>query len=158
FFQVVFTTYQNLKFSTKFGVNTRLLFRFLDFPFHAVEVLQLKFGINDLLVTNGINGAFITKHILIFETTDHMYDSINFPDISQKLIAKPFSLARAFNKASDIHDLDLRGYGPVRPYQFREVHQPGIGYIYQTNIVINGTEAVIACLRLRGGANRVEEG
>ena len=72
-----------------------LFFRFLDFSFYTFKIFQLQFGINDLFITYGVDGAFIPQYIFIFKTTDHMNDGIHFADIAQKFIAKSFSFAGA---------------------------------------------------------------
>jgi len=44
--------------------------------------------------------------VLIIETSHHVNDSLNLPDLPQKVVAKPFTLTCSSHQASDIHKLN----------------------------------------------------
>src|SRR5204862_7653304 len=102
----------------EFRIQLYLLFCFLNFLFNTIKVFQLQFCIDYIFITNRVNGAFITQNIFIFEATDHMNNSINFPDISKEFISESFTFTGSFYQSCDINYFKLRRYDSVSLYQF----------------------------------------
>ena len=57
--------------------------------------------------------------VIIFKTTHDVSNCVSFPDMAQKLVAKPFALGRAGNQARNIHELHRGGYDLERIYDLR---------------------------------------
>src|SRR3989442_9046212 len=71
---------------------------FLD----SLEILEDEFGLDDFDVASRIDLSVHVDDVFIFEASYDVADGVHLPDVRQKLIAEPLTLACAFDKACDI--------------------------------------------------------
>ena len=80
--------------------------------------------------------------------------------VSGLLRARSFNIESltvgATHQPGDIYYFDLRWYNTVRYYQLSQFIQSWIGYIHQTDIGVDGTETIIACLCLCTITHRIK--
>ena len=86
-----------------------------------------------------------------------MHNSIYFTDITQKFIAKSFSFTGAFYQTCNVYNLYLGRHNTLRVYQLSQFIEPWVRHINQSNIRVDGTKAVIACLRFGAIAYRIKK-
>ena len=58
-----------------------LLVDFLNACLYGLKVLELKFGVDDRLVTKGIYGAVDVGDVVIVEATQYVQDGIRLTDV-----------------------------------------------------------------------------
>lgn len=68
-----------------------------------------EFGIDDLDIADGIDGAEFVDDIVVFEATDDLDDGVGFADIGEEFVSEAGSLAGAFDEASDIDEFNSGG-------------------------------------------------
>ena len=58
----------------------------------GLQVFQLQFRVNNLLVANRVDSTIHMGDIIVFETTQHMDNSIRFANVTKELIAQTLTL------------------------------------------------------------------
>ena len=75
---------------------------------HCPEIGKDEFRIDHFDVAHGIHCTGDMVDVFAFKTTHDLNDGIHLSDVAQKLVSKPFALARARHKPCDIHKLNRR--------------------------------------------------
>ena len=114
----------------------------------SLKVLELKFRIDDFLVTDRIDRTIHMHHIVVVEATKHMDDGICLTDIGEELITKTFAFRSAFDKACNIYDLDSCGNDTTGVNKFGKLIETLVGHSDDANLRIDGTKREICCLCL----------
>ena len=73
------------------GLRTLLSVR--CFFFNRFEVLEDKLGFNNFDISLRIDAAVDMDNVCVIKTSDNVRDRINFPNMREKLIAKPLPFA-----------------------------------------------------------------
>ena len=92
-----------------------------------------------------------------FETTNHMNDSVYFPDMREKFVPEPFSFGSAFDQSGDIYKLDNGRSVLIRIIHFGQHIQPPVRHRYDAYVWFDGAKRIIG--RLGAGiGNGVKKG
>src|SRR5258708_25205740 len=132
--------------------------RIRHFLVDRVKVLQNQLGFNNLDVTLRVYTAVHMDDIFILEAADDMTNRIHLPDVSQELVAEPFSPARALDKTRNIDKLYRRGghlCGAVDPDQLVE---PAVRHRNDADIRIDRAKGIVLRSRSRGGGGTINRG
>ena len=89
------------------------------------------------------------NNIIIIKATNHVHDSIRFPNISEELISETFSLGSALYQPRNIHKFNHRRRNLLGMIEVGKKLQALIRNRYNAHIRINCTEGVIRRLRPR---------
>ena len=73
--------------------------------FDRLEILDLKFRVDNLLVPDRIDISVHMDYIVVVETAKDVENSICLTDVCQKLVSKAFSFARSFHQTGDVDDV-----------------------------------------------------
>jgi hypothetical protein len=90
------------------------------------------------------------------ETTDDMEKRIDFTDMSEKLIAKTFSLARAFNQTCNVTNFQGAIRRLLRLEEIGENPESRIRYQGNARIGIDGREGIVSRQRA-ATSERIED-
>jgi hypothetical protein len=85
-----------------------------------------------------------------------MEDGVRIADVSKELVPEPFSLARPFDQACDVNDVDRCRDGALRMTEVRKDFKPPVRNIGGTEVGIYGAEREIGALGLPG-TDAIEE-
>ena len=88
--------------------------------FDGLEVFQLKFCVDDFLVTHGVHTAVNMYHVVVVEAAQHMDNGVRFANIAEELVAETFTLRCAFYEACDVYDFHGGRHDAPWVYQFGE--------------------------------------
>ena len=86
--------------------------------------------------------------VLVVETSQHMYDGVCLPYVSEEFVSEAFSLACSFHKSCDIHYLACGGYDTSRVYYFGEACQSFVGHGDDADVGFYGAEGEVSRLCL----------
>ncbi len=84
------------------------------------EIGEDEFGVDDLDVADGIDGAEFVDDVVVFETAHDLDDGIDFADVGEEFVAESGTFGGAFDEARDIDELDGGGDEFLRSGDFRE--------------------------------------
>ncbi len=93
----------------------------------------------------------------ILEISEHLHDSVHFPDMRKEFIPQSFSLARSFHETGDINEFYTGIYFLFGLRYFRKHINPGILHIHDPYIRIYRTERKILRWRGIGFRKRIEK-
>ena len=89
--------------------------------------------------------------ILVVETAHDMDDGVHAPNMPQELVSQTFPLAGSLDETGDVHNLHGRRENPFRLYILRQLVHPGIWYLDDSHIGLDGAERIIGRFRLGRG-------
>ena len=119
---------------------------------HHVQIRHDQLHVDGLDVSHRVYrdvGAGVRHHvhdILIVEAADHMDDGIGFPDVGQKLVAKPRALTGALHQTGDVHELNDRRGLFIRLIDLRQLVQPGVRHGHHAYVGVDGAERIVGAL------------
>ena len=111
--------------------------------FHAFQISQAQFRIDDFHVPDRIDGPFHMGDVPVFKAADHFRDGIGLPDMGQEFVPQAFPFGSPFHQAGDIHELHARRDDLFGMEHVRQHLQPGIGHIHHTHVGLYGTEWIV---------------
>ena len=76
--------------------------------FYRLQILQLQFSIDHLLVAHRIHRPVHMYYVVVVETAQHMDDCVRLADIGKELVAETFAAAGAFHEAGNVHYFNSR--------------------------------------------------
>ena len=123
-------------------------FNLLDTGFYSLQILQLKFGIDYLLIANRIYRTVNVYNIAVIEATQYVNDSIALTNISQELVAQTFALAGTLYKACNIHNVADSGDNTTRMNQLSQFGESLIGHTNLSQLGVDCTKGEVGCLCL----------
>jgi hypothetical protein len=112
--------------------------------------------VHRLDVRHRIDAPVDMRHVVIAETPHQVQDGVYFPDVSEKLVAEPFSLRCAAYEACDVHEANRSRYGPLGLEARREGLEPRIRDRDDAHVGLDGTEGEILSFGV-GGSQRIEK-
>ena len=117
-----------------------------------------QFGVDDLNVTDGVDGATDVMDVVVLETADDLHNGVDFADVAEELVAEAFTGAGALDEAGDVHEFDggwdeLFGAG-----DFRERLESGIRHGDNADIGVDRAKGIVGRLGLAGACDRIEQG
>ena len=119
-----------------------------DTALYGLEILELKFVIDNLLVAHGINRAVDMGDIVVVEAAEHMYDGIGLADVGQELVAQALALGSTLYQTGNIDNLDRGGHHALGLTHLHEFGQAVVGHGDYAHIRLNGTEWKVGRLSL----------
>jgi hypothetical protein len=72
---------------------------------HGVEIGEQQFGVDDVNVMEGIDGAGDVDDLGVVEAADDVCDGIGGADVAEKLVAQAFALGCALDQAGDVDSI-----------------------------------------------------
>src|SRR5205085_9291855 len=104
-----------------------------------------------------VNRLFDVDDVFVLEAAHDVDDHFSLADVVQKLIAKTFTLARAFDQPGNVYEFDggandLAGLG-----DFGERREARVLHIDDADVGAGGAEGVIGALSPARSGERVEE-
>ena len=114
----------------------------------GLQILELKFRVDDFLVADRIDRAIHMHHIVVVKATKHVDDGIRLADIGEELVAKAFALRGPFDKTGNIYYLDRCRDDAPGMDKFGKFIQSLIGHSDDAHLRIDGTKREISCLSL----------
>ena len=109
--------------------------------FQRGDVGEDEFGVDDFDVAHRIDRAADVMNVRVLETAHDLHDRIDFADVAEELIAESLALARAFDQAGDVHELDRGGHEFLEPESFDSTARRASGTVTMPwfgSIVQNG--------------------
>ena len=96
--------------------------------------------------------------VVIFETTQHMDDGIDFADIGEELVAESFTLGGTAHQAGNVDKTQLGFDNLGAATNFGDYMQARIGHCHRAHIGLDGAKGIVGRLRCLRLGQRVEEG
>jgi len=133
------------------------LVRLGDALCEGVQVGQDQLHVDDLDITNRVDGAVDVGDVGVVEAADDVDDGVHLTDVTQELVAQAFALAGAPHEAGDVDELhgrvgDLGGLDDGR-----DVLEAFVRDVDDSRVGVDRAEGVIGHLR-PGAGQRVEQG
>ncbi len=70
---------------------------------NALQVREHELSLDDFRIFHRIHAPFDVGYISVFKAAQHMGNRVSFPNIGQKLVAKPLALTCALHKPGNVH-------------------------------------------------------
>jgi hypothetical protein len=135
---------QELAFLFQFPITIlRQFLRTQQSFFHGIKVGKSQFSLDYLDIPDRVDAAVYMDYIFIFKTPNYVDNGVNRPDMSEKLVAKPFASARPLDETGDIEDFDGGRQNPLRPYELGQLMHARVRNLDDAEVRINGTEWII---------------
>ena len=125
--------------------------------FYCPEIGQDEFRVDHFDVAHGIHRAGDMVDVFAFKTAHDLNDGIHLPDVTQKLVSKPFALARTGHKPCDIHKLNRRWQDFFGLREISKFLQALIGHVHDSDIRLDGAEWEVGRLGLARAGDGIEE-
>ena len=125
--------------------------------FYCPEVGKDEFRVDHFDVAHGIHCTGDMVDVLAFKTAHDLNDGIHLSDVAQKLVSKPFALARAGHEPCDIHEFNRRWQDFFGLREIGQFLQAVIGHVHNTDIRLDGAEWEVGRLGLARAGDGVEE-
>ena len=140
------------------ATHAHLFFDLLYAALDGFQILELKFGIDHLLVAYRVDRTVHMNHIAVVEATEHMDDRVRLADVSQELVAKSLAVAGTLYQSGYIDYLHRGGYDTALGVaELTQTVQTLVGNSDHTEVRFDSTEGKIGGLRL-GVAQTVKQG
>ena len=139
------------------ATHAHLFFDLLYAALDGFQILELKFGIDHLLVAYRVDRTINMDHIAVVKATKHMDDGVRLADVSQELVAKPLAVAGPLDQSGYIDYLHRSGYdAALGVAELAQTVQTLVGNGDHTEVRFDSTEGKIGGLRL-GVAQTVKQ-
>ena len=120
-----------------------LLLDLLDACLNGLEVFQLKLGVDDFLVADGVHRAVDVGDVVVVKAAQYVEDGVRLAYVGKELVAQSFPLAGSLDQSGDVDNLDGGRHDASRVDQLGELVQSFIGDGDDTDVGFNGAEGEI---------------
>ena len=121
---------------------------FLQTTLDGLEVFELEFGIDNLLVAHRVDGAVNVGDVLVLKASEHVDDGIGLAYVAQELVAESLALAGTFDKSGYIHYLACRWHYSSWMHQLGEFSESFVGHGNHAHVGLNSTKGEVCRLCL----------
>ena len=129
-----------------FGARDKWGYLFGDFGNSSVQNFDIRedqLQIDGFDISGRIDRSVYMNDIVIFKTTDNMYDGIYFTDIGKELVAQAFTLAGTLYKTCNINKFDGGWCYLLCVIQFTQFHNSFIGNSNNTYVWVDGCKRIV---------------
>ena len=125
--------------------------------FERGHVGEDEFGVDDLDVADGIDGAEFVDDVVVFEAADDLDDGVGFADVGEELVAEAGAFGCAFDESGDVDEFDGGGDEFLGSGDFGEDGEARVRDHDDPDVGVDGAERIVRRLRFAGAGYRVEE-
>src|SRR5690606_21254044 len=119
----------------------------LDLFFDRVEVPELQFCVDNLLVGHRVDTSVDVDHVVVFKAAHDMHDGVDLANVGQKLVSEAFALACAFNEPGDVYKSDRGRNNPFRLYDVGQDLEAGIRHVNDSHVGFDRAKREVCRLR-----------
>lgn len=130
----------------------------LDALFDLSEVGKDEFKINDVDISEGIDGFVDVGDIGVMKASDDVDDGIDFADVGKELVAESFAFGGPFDESGNVDEFDTSGENLFGARDLGEDFESWVGDADDSDVWFDGAEGEVGGLGLCVSDHGVEEG
>ena len=123
-----------------------------------LEVGEHQLGVDHLDVADRIDPARHVMDVRVLEAADDLHHRVDLAHVGEELVAEPLALARAFDEARDVDELDRRGDDDPGLGDALQRGEPRVRHRHHADVGIDGAERIVRRFRFPGPRDGVEQG
>ncbi len=123
----------------------------------GLKIFDLKLGVDDLLVADGVDRSVDVGDIIVVEATKDVDYGVGLADVGEELVAETLAFACSLDETCDVDNLDSCGDDLRRVLDFVEYLETVVGDGDDADVRFDGAEGEVGRLGL-GVGEAVEEG
>lgn len=112
--------------------------------FDGFQILEDKFGFDDIYVADRVHRAMHVNDVAVVEATDHFHNGLAFADVGEELVAKAFALGSTLNEACDVHEFGNGGNDGLGIVNLDQFVQTSIRNVHHTHVGVDGAEGIVS--------------
>lgn len=136
---------QNLNLLSCFFIvgSFDLFVKIFDSVVHIFEILKNELGVDDLHVSDGVDGVLGVGDVLIFESSDDVINTVDLLDVAQEMVTQTLTLGCASHQTGNINDLKNCSYFRLWSPHLAKFVESFIGYWDDSFVWLDGAERII---------------